>query len=175
MRASAVRASAGRQSAPRRRAVEMFSVVVMFSVVAGACDGFGDFVGDRMLLRCQDTFPVCQTTAGCVVNEDQYLEGSFPGQRSFIVQAPADSVIVVEMLLTDQTASGFDTEIRWNEPGCFDFQTWNSFGQDIFLLAGQNNILSEGRQIFESGDHLIEVFSDAVVEYQLRIKLNAPD
>lgn len=145
-----------------------------FLLVLGGCDaGLGNFTDGRTLIRCEDTFPVCQTTAGCVLGERQYLEGRFPGQRQFIVQAPADSLIGVELFFVEQTASGLETEIRWNEPGCFDFQIWNSEGQDIFRLAGQDNVLSQTRQVFESGDHLIEVFSDAVIDYRLRITIDA--
>lgn len=136
--------------------------------------GLGNFTDGRDLDRCEDTFPVCQTTAGCLLSESKYIDGSFPGQRQVIVKAPAEAIIHVEVFFVDQTAAGVDTEIRWHEPACFDTYIWNSEGRDVFLLAGSSLTLSVSQQVFEDGDHLIEIFSDAVADYRLRIRIDAP-
>lgn len=133
----------------------------------------GNFADGLTLDRCADTYPVCETTAGCVLSNASYVEGSFPGQRQFIVPAPADAVITVDLFLDDQTAAGTDTEIRWHEPECFDTYRWTSGGADIFLIAGRSQILSRSQQVTEAGDHLVEIFSDAVVDYLLRVRVDA--
>ncbi len=135
---------------------------------------FANFTSGRTVERCEGTFPVCETTAGCVLGAGRYLEGRFPGQRQVIVPAPADSLIHLELFFTDQTAAGVDTEVRWHEPGCFETYRWSSEGRDIFLLAGQNQVLSVFERVFEPGDHLVEVFSDSVSEYLLRVRVEAP-
>lgn len=135
---------------------------------------FGNFTDGLRLDRCDDTFPVCQTTAGCVLGPQEYIEGQFPGQRQFIVPAAANAVVAVEIFFRDATASGVDSEIRWHEPGCFETQRWQSRGQDIFLISGQDQVLRQERQVEEDGDHLIEVFSDAVLDYFLRVQIDQP-
>ena len=145
------------------------------SLAIGGCGLGGNFSDGLDLERCEDTFPVCQTSAGCVLTENEYLEGRFPGQKQVIVSAPTESVIHVEVFFLEQTASGLDTEIRWNEPGCFETYRWTNDGRDVFQLAGSSRVLSQSRQVFEDGDHLIEVFSDAVADYQMKIRIDAPD
>lgn len=140
----------------------------------GCGGGLGNFTEGRDLDRCDDTYPVCQVTAGCVLQESEYVEGTFPGQRQVIVVAPAGAVIHVDLYFVDETASGVDTEIRWHEPGCFETYRWASEGRDIFLEAGDTRVLSESRQVEETGDHLIEIFSDATLEYWLRVRVDAP-
>lgn len=135
----------------------------------------GNFTDGATLERCDDTFPVCETTAGCVLGEGRYIEGRFPGQRQVIVSAPAGGVISVQIFFLDQTAAGVDTEIRWHEPGCFDTYRWSSEGQDIFILAGDSRVLEESQQVVESGDHLVEVFSDAVLDYLMKVEVTAEE
>lgn len=136
--------------------------------------GLGNFADGLTLDRCEDTYPVCETTAGCVLGETRYAEGSFPGQRQFIVPAPAGAVISVQLYFVDQTAAGVDTEIRWHEPGCFDSYRWASEGADLFLLAGKGRVLEKSQQVREDGDHLIEIYSDAVLDYYLKVEVDAP-
>ncbi|MEL7368147.1 MAG: hypothetical protein AAFN74_04480 [Myxococcota bacterium] len=122
--------------------------------------------------RCDGTFPVCQTTAGCILTPDRYLEGSFPGARQFIVPSLAEAVITVDIFFQTQVATGIDTEILWSEPGCFDAYQFRSDGRDIFFEAGNDRILSVSQQVFLDGDHLVEVFSDAVADYLLRVRVD---
>lgn len=132
----------------------------------------GNFTLGLDLERCDGTFPVCQTTAGCAMSTSRYLEGSFPGTREFIVSTPEDSIITVEIYFKTQRATGFDTEILWHEPGCFDTYQYLSEGVDIFEEAGPSRILSKSQQVFLPGDHLIEVRSDALADYALRIDVD---
>ncbi len=142
-------------------------------LVASAC-GTGpesNFTLGLELDTCNSTFAVCQTTAGCILNEDEYLEGSFPGSREFIVVADEEQIINVDIFFRTQVATGFDTEVQWSEPGCFDTFQYRSDGVDIFFEAGNDRILSVGQQIFLNGDHLVQVFSDATAEYLLRVRV----
>ena len=122
--------------------------------------------------RCDSTFAECGTSAGCILTEEEYLEGSFPGTREFIVPAIEEAVITVDIFFRTQVATGVDTEILWNEPGCFDQYQFRSNGRDIFFDAGNDRILSVSQQVFLSGDHLVQVFSDAVADYLLRVRVD---
>lgn len=148
--------------------------VLAISAWVGAC-GTGpesNFTLGLELDRCDQSFPVCQTTAGCVLTTDRYLEGAFPGTRQFIVPAAEEQVITVDIFFRTQEAIGVDTEILWSEPGCFDTYQYRSNGRDIFREAGNDRVLSVGQQVFLGGDHLVEVFSDAVAEYLLRVRVD---
>lgn len=135
----------------------------------------GNFTSGLDLDRCEDTFPVCTTTAGCVLTENDYIEGEFPGQRAIIVPAPAEAVIHIDIFFVEQRAAGVDTDIRWHEPGCFDTYRWTSGGQDIFLDAGRDRVLTRSQQVFQDGDHLVEIFSDAIADYFIRARVDAPE
>lgn len=124
--------------------------------------------------RCDGTYPICATTAGCVMGSNRYLEGSFPGSRELIVPAPADSIIAVHLFFTEQVAHGLDTRILISEPGCIDTYEWASEGRDVFLEAGSDRTLSVEQEVFLDGDHLVEVASDANAAYIVLIDVTKP-
>jgi hypothetical protein len=146
--------------------------------VALACTGCGFGAADNFTAglsrdRCDGTFPVCQTTAGCTMGVGKYIEGAFPGARSFIVPAPEEAVINVRIFFKTQVATGIDTEILWHEPGCFDTYQYQSEGIDIFLEAGNDLVFEKSKQVFLGGDHLVEVISDAVAEYIIVVEVES--
>ena len=146
---------------------------VLSTMLASAC-GFGaegNFTAGLSRDRCDGTFPVCQTTAGCTMGIGKYVEGSFPGARQFIVPAPEESFIRLRIFFKKEIATGIDTEILWHEPGCFDTYQYQSEGLDIFLDAGDDAIFEREQQVFLSGDHLLEVISDVVVDYIIVVEV----
>ena len=124
--------------------------------------------------RCDGTYPICASTAGCVMGENRYLEGAFPGSREVIVPAPAESLITVRLFFVTQGAHGLDTRILIHEPGCIDTYEWASEGRDIFLEAGSDRVLEVRREVFLEGDHLVEVASDAVADYAFTVEVTKP-
>ncbi len=135
----------------------------------------GNFKGGLSRDRCDGTFPICQTTAGCTMGTGRYLEGQFPGSRQFIVPAPEEALITVNIFFKSELATGIDTEILWHEPGCFDTYQYLSEGRDIFREAGNDKVFSQSQQVFLEGDHLIEVFSDAVAEYIIKVDIDTAE
>lgn len=124
--------------------------------------------------RCDGTYPICATTAGCVLGENRYLKGSFPGTREVIVPAPAESIVTVRLFFVEQVAHGLDTRILLSEPGCIDTYEWASEGIDIFLEAGNDRVLEVTQEVFLDGDHLLEVSSDSVSDYVVQVEVVAP-
>lgn len=124
--------------------------------------------------RCDGTYPICSTTAGCVMGENRYLEGSFPGSRELIVPAPAESIVTVRLFFVTQGAHGLDTRILISEPGCIDTYEWASEGQDIFIEAGSDRVLEVSREVYLDGDHLVEVASDSVADYAITVEVTKP-
>ena len=127
------------------------------------------FVGPRTLDTCDLEIPVCNTTAGCkLVEEDRFLEGEFPGQRSFIVPTEGEATIRVSLYWRTQLGPGADTEIIWHEPACVDAFRFESQGADVFADSNKQGIFVQEQKVFREGEHLIEIRSDATAEYLLR-------
>lgn len=140
-----------------------------------ACTPEDVFTGDRDLDDCQGNWPVCAYRAGCKLNEREFMEGSFPGSRRFIVETAGRSDIRVSLLFLTQVSPGADTEIHWYEPGCFERYGYASEGADLFREAGGSGIFEKTRTVYRGGDHLVEVFSDAVADFLLKIDVSESD
>ncbi len=114
---------------------------------------------------------MCNTAAGCVLDESQYAEGTFPGVQQVIFRTQAPAQVRVRLLFTQELSPGKDTQIEFNEVGCSMQRTYSSMGQDIFQLAGDAQQLSASEPLSTPGDHLIRIQSDATAHYQLRVEV----
>jgi len=154
------------------------TAVVVVAGGAGGC-GFGSeaaFIDKASLSDCLDEIPVCNTTAGCkLVEEESYLEGNFPGQRQLIVPTEGEAVIRVKLFWRTQLGPGADTEITWFEPACVDDFAFDSDGADIFRDTNDQGIFVKEQRVFRGGDHLVEIRSDATAEYLLRTEVLTKD
>ena len=154
----------------RLSALPLVGAVVVVGFVGGC--NFGSeaaFYGSRAFDTCDLELPICNTTAGCkLVEEDRYLEGTFPGQRSFIVPTAGEATIRVSIYWRSQLGPGADTEIIWHEPACVDALRFESQGADIFADSNAQGIFIRDQRVFREGEHLIEVRSDATGDYLLR-------
>ncbi len=146
------------------------SAVVVIGVSVGC--NFGSeaaFYGKRAFDTCDLELPVCNTTGGCkLVEEERYLEGTFPGQRQFIVPTAGEATIRVSIYWRTQLGPGADTEIIWHEPACVDAVRYESQGADIFADSNAQGIFIKQERVFREGEHLIEIRSDATADYLLR-------
>lgn len=134
------------------------------------------FAGERILDTCDAEIPVCNTTAGCrLVEEDHYTEGAFPGLKQVIVPTAGEAIVRVELYWRDQKAAGADTEIVWFEPACTELFTYQSQGANIFEDTNAQGVFVQEKRVFQRGDHLVEVRSDATAEYLLRVSVLTPD
>jgi hypothetical protein len=125
---------------------------------------------------CDSSIPVCNTTAGCkLTEEDGYTEGAFPGLKQLIVPTAGEAYIRVKLLWRSQISPGADTEILWYEPACVEVHRYESQGVDIFEQTGNDGIWQEIHPVYREGDHLITVRSDATGEYLLRTEVLSPD
>ena len=135
------------------------------------------FIGGRSEVICDGTWPVCKGKyAGCVLEEERYLTGTFPGTRKFIVRTiPGDYSIRVMLFLNVRLSPGTETEILWYEPGCAEEYRYqisqDKLAGDLFEQAGRSQVFAKERSVVDSGDHLVEVYSDATCRYDLRMAL----
>lgn len=152
-----------------------FSLVPL---LLGGCT-FGSeatFAANAVLDGCDGAIPVCNTTAGCkLVEEDSYIEGVFPGFKQMIVPTAGEAIIRVKIYWRTQLSPGADTEVRWYEPACVEAFRWESQGVDIFEQTGRDGIWQEQHRVYREGDHLVEVRSDATGEFLLRTEVLTPD
>lgn len=147
-----------------------FSLVLM-ALGPTACS-FGSeaaFIGKRVLDTCDLEIPVCNTTAGCKLTEEEgYLEKEFPGTAQLIVPTEGEATIRVSLYWREQLGPGADTEIIWHEPACVDSFRFESQGRDIFADSNEQGIFVQDQKVFREGEHLVEIRSDATAKYLLR-------
>lgn len=161
---------------PRTARTSPSSLVAVFVIVGAVAMTSGcqfgteaTFIGHRALDACDLELPVCNTTAGCKLTEEEgYLEGEFPGQRSLIVPTAGEATIRVSILWRTQLGPGADTEIVWHEPACVDAYRYESQGVDVFADSNEQGIFVQQQKVFREGEHLVEVRSDATAGYLLR-------
>lgn len=153
--------------------------LLLISPMTGCLPGTSEqaFVGTRNEVLCQGVYQQCKgKSAGCRLEEDEYIAGEFPGGRKVLVETPPGDWKVRVMLFLDPNiqprSPGTDTDIYWYEPGCADvyhFQlSRDRFAGDLFEKAGPDNVFDVEEKMIEAGDHLIEISSDARSRYLLR-------
>jgi hypothetical protein len=129
----------------------------------------GGFAGSRDENICDSTIPVCNTTGGCVLDEDHYLKGDFPGWRRFVVRTHGEATVTVLLYFDMPKSPGADTNIHVYEAGCVERFGFESAGRDIFREAGPDQQFSWETKVYQEGDHLVDITSDAVSSFYLRV------
>jgi hypothetical protein len=156
----------------------MMRLVITTGLILGLLCACGvsesDFIAGADHDPCMSNVPVCQTTAGCTMAENKYIEGNFPGFVNFVVTTPADTTIAVRIFFKTLKHPGEDTEIIWFEPGCHDSYTYESLGADVFAIAGGDRVFSQERKVRQAGDHRVDVYSDATTHYFIRVEVKTP-
>lgn len=132
----------------------------------------GGFASGRSENVCDSTVPVCDTSAGCVLDGDHYLTGDFPGARRFIVRTTGEADITVTLYFEGAKSPGADTDIFLFEAGCTEQFSYQSAGRDIFREAGPDLTFNWSTHVYQEGDHLVTVDSDALSGYLLKVDVN---
>jgi hypothetical protein len=148
------------------------AIFIVFAALLSRCsDPVEEFKGGRLLDPCNNSVPVCTTSAGCSLGDgnDRYLEGRFPGPRRFSVRTKGKADITVAIFLTSQAAVGSELKIEWNDSGCGIKEVESVLGKAFFKEAEQGTF-RRTRTVYIPGDHLIEVTSDSTAEYILKVE-----
>jgi hypothetical protein len=132
------------------------------------------FTDDLTFDICTENYLVCSITAQCILDGDEYLQGSFPSTQRFIVTTQGEVDITVSILFASRGSSGVDTHIFWYEPNCLDREEWSSDGIDIFREAGEDGIIEQTARMTQFGNHMIEVSSDAFADYFIKTDVASP-
>jgi hypothetical protein len=139
------------------------------------------FIGGRDEDLCEGVFHQCKgQTAGCLLDEQHYFTGTFPGERKVLVETTqGDWKIRVLLFLAERLSPGTETEVRWYEPGCTDEYKYqlskDKLAGDLFEQAGRDQVFTVEHPVIEAGDHLVSVWSDAVCRFDLRIEIRKQD
>ncbi len=141
----------------------------------GSCgDGEASLSG-RAEDPCIQSIPACPGLfAQCVLDPASYARVRFPGSFRFFANVEAGHEVEVVLYFADQRDSGIDTKIFWNEPGCTDIHEYKSQGLNLFVESEDTGVFTVRRQMIESGEHLIEVFSDMDADTLVTVNIHIP-
>jgi hypothetical protein len=138
--------------------------------LSGCLDEKGQFIFGRVVDKCDTTWPVCDTIAGCLLGDSSYIEGKMPTMDRVAVQLFEPSTVTVSFFLENVAGSGVETDIYFNEDRCRSKIPITVLGRD-FVGEAQNNggVVSRSADLSGVGDHLIEFQSDARLDFLLKI------
>jgi hypothetical protein len=151
------------------RASRAAALALSLLALAGCPDPADQFIAGRLLDRCNGTWPVCTTIAGCVVNNTIYLEGTLPGTRRMIVRTRGQATIKVSLYLKSEGATGTNALIEWNETNCGTVASASVGGPDFFREFDAEGVFSRTQNVSQEGDHLITFSSDATADYYVKL------
>lgn len=139
-------------------------------IAAMACgDRRSDFVGSRSLDGCDESWPICDKVAGCILGPESFRQGRLPGDGRFIVRISEPSIVRVSFFLEEVSAAGEQTVITWYEDGCRARIREEIGGRTFVGEAERFNGISREAQLNGVGDHLVEFESDAQARFLLKV------
>ena len=135
-----------------------------------------EFVDGRLKSICDEAYWVCNVPTGCVLDDDRYVEGRFPGDRRVVVETDAqDADVQVRLFFSTMQAPGTELLVQLHDANCtLDPQLGRAHLKDvdIFHEAGDDRVLIFDLTTQRSGEHLLEIYSDASAEYLLVVEQN---
>lgn len=134
------------------------------------------FTQGRVKTTCGDAIPVCDTRAACVLDDNVFVEGAFPGGLKSIVRTESENnTLLVRFLLDDMSSPGSELLVRAHQPGCGQFNERHPQDVDLFERAGDDRILQYELELEGTGDHLVEIFSDMAADYTMTVTVENTD
>ncbi len=148
--------------------------VILVSSLASCETAEEAFIGRRILAMCDDAYYICNRPTGCVLDNEHYVEGIFPGERRVVIATEESDVdLRVRLFLKTMQSPGTELWIQLYEPDC---SVDTHFGReqlvdvDLFKEAGDDRMLIFELKAAEEGEHLLEIYSDASTEYLLIVE-----
>ena len=135
-----------------------------------ACNGPVDsFTSGRVLDPCGETWPVCNTVAGCILSDANYVQGTFPGTFQYVVQAPGPATVSVNVFLENVTGAGTTTTLDWWETGCTSSFPTTVQGSVFVGETQELGVFTRSQDLSGEGDHLVTIQSDATASFLLSV------
>lgn len=143
------------------------------SAAVGCGGGKSDFVGNRVADACNESWPVCDGVASCILGTQSYTEGRFPSSSRILVQLQQPSLVRLSFFVESITAEGESTTVTFYEDGCRDRIRQEVTGKVFATEATETGVFSREAQLSGVGDHLIEFSSDSKSLYSAKIEIAA--
>lgn len=107
-------------------------------------------------------------TAGCYLNNSNYIERQFPDAHRFLVGTiRVNEVIRVRVFFKNMFYPGTEILAQAYEPDCGniteDSRDYRE-GVDVFEEAGDDQIMMFDLTVETPGDHLVELYSDCAAD-----------
>ncbi|MDJ0764046.1 MAG: hypothetical protein QNJ97_13775 [Myxococcota bacterium] len=153
----------------------IYRCALLACAMLSACQSAEEaFVQDRLIDLCDDAYWVCGVPSGCILKEDRYVTGTFPGTRSVVIATEsAETELRVRLFFSEMVSSGTEFLIQAYEPNCTlnpDLARVHLVDVDIFERAGEDRKLTYDLSVSGEGEHLLELYSDASAEYLLIVE-----
>lgn len=133
------------------------------------------FVGGRLPSLCDEAYWICNVTAGCILDNDHYIEGSFPGTHRVVVVADdVNAPLQARLFFTEMESPGTELLLQVSEPDCTlnaDVARAHLHDMDLFEEAGDDRTLIFDLTVLDAGEHLVEVYSDASVGFLMVVEV----
>ena len=135
------------------------------------CTDESIFTSGRIEDLCNGVVPSCKKQAGCVLDDEHFTRGVFPGEQRIVVRSVArDANLVVRLLFTEMVYPGTEILAQAFSPDCGDVAMEQIIVDgpediDLFEYAGDDRIIDFDLALPETGDHLLEIYSDMAADY----------
>jgi hypothetical protein len=127
------------------------------------------FIAGRVDDRCDGQWPVCDQIAGCLIGEQSYVEGKFPGANRVAIQLFEPSTVRVSFFLENAGAAGEETVINFFEDRCRSRIRESVSGKAFIGENEQVGYVAREADLSGIGDHLISFESDAKASYLFKV------
>lgn len=150
-------------------------VALAWAAMTSGCQaGSETFVGDRLPMLCDGIYWTCNVSAACTIDEDHFLEGSFPGTHRFLVHTDelSSGLLSLRLYFEEMRAPGTELLAQVYEPACLvDGELGRVHYEDVDLFdeAGDDRVLDLELEVEERGEHLVEIYSDASASFLLTV------
>ncbi len=147
-------------------------IFVLFAAV-GCVDDSRVFTQGRIEDLCNESIPICGRQAACILGDDEFFSGRFPGGQRVIARTEFEKQdMVVRFLLDDLAFPGTEIQVLAYSPECGSYDEEHPRNVDLFELAGDDRVLEFKLDVGTRGDHLVEIFSDMSASYDMTISLD---
>ncbi len=150
-----------------------FFLAVTTALLAGCQAGEDAFVGDRLHILCDEAYWVCGAASGCVLDENHYVEGVFPGTRRVTVKTEdVNTEVQVRIYFSTMESPGTEFLIQLYEHDCTlnsELAAEHLVDVDVFEKAGDKRTLYFDLLVAQAGEHLLEIYADVSAEYVMLV------
>lgn len=153
------------------KAQTLVGALLALALGAGCGSNRSDFIGGRVLDACNASWPVCSEKVGCILGDERYVEGRFPGRGRFIVQVPEAATVRVSFFLEEVLASGQETIVTVHEEGCRARTRQAVAGRTVVEAMEKFGEFVREVDVTGVGDHLVEFESDMQARYVLKVEV----